>query len=96
MKIATFNANSIRSRMGVLTKWLGLHQPDILAIQETKVQDPDFPIPDLAATGYEMVFRGQKKYNGVTILSKEKPKEVVTALPQDTLDQARFIKATLG
>jgi exodeoxyribonuclease-3 len=96
MKIATFNANSIRSRMAVLTKWLGLHQPDILAIQETKVQDPDFPISDLAATGYEMVFRGQKKYNGVAILSKEKPKEVIATLPQDTLDQARFIKAKLG
>jgi len=96
MKIATFNANSIRSRMGVLTKWLGLHQPDILAIQETKVQDPDFPISDLAATGYEMVFRGQKKYNGVAILSKEKPTDVVSSLRQDTMDQARFLKAKLG
>jgi exodeoxyribonuclease III len=96
MKVATFNTNSIRSRLDVLTKWLGLHQPDILAIQETKVQDPDFPISSLAGTGYEIVFRGQKKYNGVAILSKKKPKEVLSTLPQDTMDQARFLKATLG
>lgn len=96
MKIATFNANSIRSRMAVLTKWLGLHQPDILAIQETKVQDPDFPVSDLAATGYEMVFRGQKKYNGVAILSKERSKEVISTLQQDATDQARFLKAKIG
>lgn len=96
MKIATFNANSIRSRLNVLIKWLGLHQPDILAVQETKVQDPDFPISDLAAAGYEIVFRGQKKYNGVAILSKEKPGDIVSALPQDTMDQARFLKAKIG
>ena len=93
MKIATFNANSIRSRLSVLTRWLDLRQPDILAIQETKVQDPDFPIAAIAETGYQLVFRGQKKYNGVAILSREKPTEVLSALPQDTLDQARFIKA---
>ncbi|MHC4290629.1 MAG: exodeoxyribonuclease III [Planctomycetota bacterium] len=96
MKIATFNANSIRSRLNVLIKWLDLHQPDILAVQETKVQDPDFPISDLAAAGYEIVFRGQKKYNGVAILSKEKPGDIVSALPQDTMDQARFLKAKIG
>ena len=61
MRVATFNANSIRSRLHVLLKWLDLHRPDILAIQETKVQDLDFPLSDLAQTGYEIVFRGQKK-----------------------------------
>ena len=96
MKIATFNANSIRSRMTVLTRWLELHQPDILAIQETKVQDPDFPVSALSETGYEIVFRGQKKYNGVAVLSKKKPTEVIPALPQDTMEQARFLKARFG
>lgn len=96
MKIATFNANSIRSRLKVLNQWLDRHRPDILALQETKVQDVDFPISDLAAIGYEVIFRGQKKYNGVAILSKERPKEVVSALPQDTMDQARFLKAKMG
>lgn len=96
MRVATFNANSVRSRFSVLFKWLQLHQPDILAIQETKVQDVDFPVSDLAQTGYKVVFRGQKKYNGVAILSKAEPKEVVSTLPQDTTDQARFLKARIG
>ena len=73
MRVATFNANSIRSRFNVLAKWLQLHQPDILAVQETKVQDVDFPVSDFAQTGYKVVFRGQKKYNGVAILSKTEP-----------------------
>ncbi|MHC5086458.1 MAG: endonuclease/exonuclease/phosphatase family protein, partial [Planctomycetota bacterium] len=46
MRVATFNANSIRSRFNVIAKWLQLHQPDILAVQETKVQDADFPVSD--------------------------------------------------
>jgi len=93
MRIATFNANSIRSRLPVIRKWLDLHQPDVLAIQETKVQDPDFPLTDLAETGYKAVFRGQKKYNGVAFLSKANPEDVVDTLEQDTTDQARFLKA---
>ena len=96
MRVATFNANSIRSRFDVLAKWLQLHQPDILAVQETKVQDADFPVSDFADTGYEIVFRGQKKYNGVAIFSKEKSTEVISTLPQDTTDQARFLKARIG
>ena len=96
MRVATFNANSIRSRFNVLVKWLDLHQPDILAIQETKVQDVDFPVSDFADTGYKIVFRGQKKYNGVAIFSKDKPTGVVSALEQDTTDQARFLKARIG
>ena len=96
MRIATFNANSIRSRLPVLLKWLDLHNPDILAIQETKVQDVDFPVSDFAKTGYEIVFRGQKQYNGVAIFSKTRPTEVVSRLSQDTTDQARFLKARIG
>jgi exodeoxyribonuclease-3 len=96
MRVATFNANSIRSRFHVLAKWLQLHQPDILAVQETKVQDVDFPLSDVAKTGYNVIFRGQKKYNGVAILSKEKPTEVISVLQQDTTDQARFLKARIG
>ena len=73
MRVATFNANSIRSRFSVIAKWLQLHQPDILAVQETKVQDVDFPVSDFDQTGYKVIFRGQKKYNGVAILSKIEP-----------------------
>lgn len=96
MRIATFNANSIRSRMKTILQWLDSNQPDVLAIQETKVQDDDFPMNDLATSGYKVVFRGQKKYNGVAILSKVKPENVVTSLEQDPEDQARFLKARIG
>jgi exodeoxyribonuclease-3 len=96
MRVATFNANSIRSRFNVLAKWLQLHQPDILAVQETKVQDVDFPVSDFSKTGYKVIFRGQKKYNGVAILSKAEPTEVISTLQQDTTDQARFLKARIG
>ena len=96
MRVATFNANSIRCRSKILTKWMELHKPDILAVQETKVQDVDFPLSDFADTGYEIVFRGQKKYNGVALFSKEKPTEVVSTLQQDATDQARFLKARIG
>ena len=93
MRIATFNANSIRSRLPVINQWLATHQPDILAIQETKVQDADFPLSNLEDTGYKAIYRGQKKYNGVAILSKTTPKDVVTTLKQDSSGQARFLKA---
>lgn len=96
MKIATFNANSIRSRLDALLKWVELHQPDILAIQETKVQDSDFPLPAFNGTGYEVTFRGQKKYNGVAVLSKAKPDEILLTLKQDPTDQARFQKIRFG
>jgi exodeoxyribonuclease-3 len=80
----------------VIAKWLQLHQPDILAIQETKVQDVDFPVSDFDQTGYKVIFRGQKKYNGVAILSKTQPTEVISTLQQDAADQARFLKARIG
>jgi exodeoxyribonuclease-3 len=96
MKIATYNANSIRSRIETLTRWLAQHRPDILAIQETKVQDSEFPIADLARTGYKMVFRGQLKNNGVALLSRSAPEKVLLRLPGDTRDEARFMQASFG
>jgi exodeoxyribonuclease III len=69
MKIATFNVNSIRARMHVLERWLGAARPDILCVQETKVIDDDFPVDRVAELGYRAVFRGEKSYNGVAILS---------------------------
>ncbi|MBC8379569.1 MAG: exodeoxyribonuclease III [Planctomycetes bacterium] len=96
MRIATFNANSLRSRLDIILKWLGTHQPDILAIQETKVQDKDFPIEAFDQTGYHVVYRGQKSYNGVALLSQEPPVEIVSHLSQDPTDAARFLKAKIG
>ena len=76
MKLATFNANSIRMRQGAIVEWLKAHKPDVLCIQETKVQDPDFPHQPFEDAGYQVNFRGMKSYNGVAILSLEKPLDV--------------------
>lgn len=70
MRITTFNANSIRTRLPVLIPWLQEHEPDILAVQETKVQDPAFPGDELLKIGYHSVFKGQKSYNGVALISR--------------------------
>ena len=96
MIIATFNANSLRSRLGIVLPWLNENQPDVLAIQETKAQDADFPLEAFDESGYHVIFRGQKAYNGVALLSKQPPTEIVSHLPQDPDDQARFLKAQIG
>ena len=97
MRIATFNANSIRSRMPILVDWLAKQSPDILCVQETKVQDPDFPIEPIQDAGYEVVFKGQKSYNGVAILSKHKPDEVASGFTdKGPADDTRFIRARFG
>ena len=76
MKIATFNVNSIRMRLPIVVNWLEQHQPDVLCLQETKVQDELFPSLALASTGYHIAYRGMKSYNGVAVLSKASPEAV--------------------
>lgn len=68
--VATWNVNSIRSRLHVLLPWLDAVRPDVVCLQETKAQDADFPHPAIEEDGYFAVFRGEKTYNGVAILSK--------------------------
>jgi exodeoxyribonuclease-3 len=75
MKIATFNINSIRARLSVIFAWLEQQQPDVLCLQETKVQDTEFPALALASTGYHVVYRGMKSYNGVAVLTRTSPDE---------------------
>lgn len=76
MKLATFNANGIRARLPVIEAWLDKEVPDVLCIQETKVQDLDFPKESLEKRGYHCAFCGQKSYNGVAILSRPVPQAV--------------------
>ena len=70
LKVASFNTNSIRARLPIILDWLNEVQPDLLLLQETKVQDKDFPTKVIEETGYEFVFKGQKSYNGVATLSR--------------------------
>jgi len=96
MKTATFNTNSVRARLPIILGWLAREQPDILSIQETKVQDKDFPVKALEEAGYRAVFRGQKSYNGVAVLSRSPLEDVESRLEVRGVDEARFISGRLG
>ncbi len=96
MKIATYNVNSIRSRMDAVLGWLKQHGPDMLCLQETKVQDHEFPREIIEAAGYHVNFRGMKSYNGVAILSKKPPDEVAFGLLDEPADEPRFMHARFG
>mgnify|MGYP000468012459 CR=1 FL=1 len=71
MLIASWNVNSVRTRLEHVLAWLETHQPDLLCLQETKVDDPLFPVAAFEAIGYQVNFHGQKSYNGVALLSRE-------------------------
>ncbi|MBS1876093.1 MAG: exodeoxyribonuclease III [Acidobacteria bacterium] len=73
MKIATFNVNSIRKRLPAVLDWLARNRPDVLCLQETKVQDADFPLAPLKDAGYFVTYRGMKAYNGVATLTLAEP-----------------------
>ncbi len=70
MLITTFNVNSVRSRLPILTRWLQQHHPSLLFMQETKTQDPSFPALAFSELGYTSYFCGEKSYNGVAVLVK--------------------------
>jgi exodeoxyribonuclease III len=95
-KIATWNVNSLNVRLPQVLDWLRDRQPDLLALQETKLTDPAFPTLDIAEAGYQAVFSGQKTYNGVALLSRRPADEIVTDLPGLDDPQRRVLGATLG
>lgn len=96
MKIATFNANSIRSRLPLILPWLDEHQPDVLGIQETKVQDADFPVDAIESAGYHVVFKGEKSYNGVALICKTEPTEVRFGFDDGgPADETRLVRAVV-
>ena len=95
MRIASFNVNSIRARLPIVTEWLQSSRPDVLAVQETKVRDEEFPAAAFEQIGYQCVFRGQKSYNGVALLSLHDATEVTFGLPSEPADEPRLIKARI-
>lgn len=96
MRIVTWNVNSVRARLDRVVTWLKAHQPDALCLQELKVTDDVFPFDAIREAGYEAAVHGQKTYNGVAILAKTAPADVMRGLGDATLDeQARFICATV-
>ena len=96
MDIATWNVNSLRVRLPQVLDWLAENPVDCLALQEIKLQDPDFPHEALAEAGYRAVCSGQRTYNGVALLSREPAGDVETGLPDHEDPQRRFIAATIG
>lgn len=95
-KIATWNVNSLRIRLPHVLQWLDQHQPDILALQETKTQDKDFPLAAIEAAGYHVVFAGQKTFNGMAILSKEPLSDAHVDFPEYADHQRRLLAVTHG
>ena len=95
MKIATFNANSLRARLKIVLDWMKRNRPDVLCVQETKVQDADFPAGAFADSGYNFVFRGQKSYNGVAIFSRAGITEADFGLDSEPFDETRLINAKI-
>lgn len=96
MKIATWNVNSLKVRLPQVLDWLQAQQPDVLCLQELKMEDKDFPAGALAEAGYRSAFNGQKTYNGVAILSRIEPRDVARDLPGFDDPQKRLIAATVG
>jgi exodeoxyribonuclease-3 len=97
LKVATWNVNSLRVRLPHVLKWLEREQPDLLALQETKLKNEDFPADTFRDYGYFATFSGQSAYNGVAILSREPPSVVSLGLGGHYADeQKRVLGATFG
>ncbi|MDC8757653.1 exodeoxyribonuclease III [Janthinobacterium fluminis] len=95
MKIATWNVNSLKVRLPQVLQWLADNPVDVLCLQETKLTDDKFPVADIEAAGYQVVFSGQKTYNGVAILSKLPIHDVVKNNPRYEDAQQRILAATI-
>lgn len=96
MKVASWNVNSLRVRLPQVLAWLKTSQTDVLALQETKLTDADFPHDALADAGYQSVCCGQKTYNGVAVVSRTPLTDVRTEIPGIDNEQKRMIAVTVG
>lgn len=96
MRIATWNVNSLKIRLPHLLQWLASHQPDVMCLQETKLENGAFPAAEIASAGYAASFSGQKTYNGVAVLSRTPASDVVTALPGMDTPHKRLLAATIA
>jgi len=96
MKIASWNVNSLKVRLPHVIDWLEANQPDVLVLQETKLQDENFPLEEINAVGYHVVFSGQKTYNGMALISKLPAENIVTDVPGLDDPQRRILGANVG
>jgi exodeoxyribonuclease-3 len=96
MKLVTWNVNSLKVRLPQVLQWLETNPVDVLCLQETKLTDDKFPVAEIEAAGYQVVFSGQKTYNGVAILSRHPMTDVVRNNPLFEDEQQRIIAATIA
>ena len=96
MKLASWNVNSLNVRLPHVEQWCALAQPDVLGIQETKLEDTKFPRAAIEAKGYQVAFCGQKTYNGVALLARQPIHDVVTDIAGLDDPQRRILVATVG
>jgi len=96
MRLATWNVNSLKVRLPHLLDWVARERPDVVCLQETKVEDQNFPAAALEEAGYAAAFSGQKAYNGVAILSRAPLTGVQRGIPGWDDDQRRVIAADAG
>lgn len=95
MRLASWNVNSLRVRLGHLLDWLADVQPDVACLQETKTEDANFPVAELRNAGYHAAFCGQRAYNGVAILSRSEIQDVAHGIPGFADQLKRCIAATV-
>ena len=95
MKISSWNVNSVRARLDNVIKYLKSSSPDIVLLQEIKTEDKNFPYDEFKKNGYHSYVKGQKSYNGVSILSKKKLDNIETILPGDKIKQSRIISSEI-
>ncbi|HSW16161.1 MAG TPA: exodeoxyribonuclease III [Ramlibacter sp.] len=98
MKIATFNVNGVKTRLPNLLEWLAREQPDVACLQELKALDAAFPAKELREAGYHALWKGQRSWNGVAILSRgAEPLEIRRELPGEPGDDhSRYLEAAVG
>jgi exodeoxyribonuclease III len=95
VKIASWNVNSLKVRLPHLLDWLQSQKPDVLCLQETKLEDHNFPQAEIAAAGYQVAFSGQKTYNGVALLARLPIDDVLCGNPHFPDAQKRLIAGTV-
>ena len=96
MRIASWNVNSLNVRLPHVVQWCAEALPDVLALQETKLEDAKFPVAALQAAGYASAFSGQKTYNGVAILARGPITDVQHGVAGFDDPQRRILAATIG
>lgn len=95
-RIATWNVNSLRVRLPHILQWIEKETPDVLALQETKIIDDDFPVDVFHELGYQVIYSGQKTFNGVAIICKLTPVNIITSIPNFDDPQKRVLCAEIN